>query len=373
MAKTYDIAIVGATAAGYAAAIDLAKRGRDVALVADPGGAAECPLADWIPADTFVDCRAVRPAKSAGTEAPFRAVQFHSADLEDSVAYRGRSVAGFFLQPGKFLAALKSAATAGGAKVISAREPVGIELGESEVVLRANRDIHARLLLIAATTPPEVLARLTLPSRHVSAGALTLCGLDLPLSAAQRRRLDKDMHLVAIGSTSRLGVMFLAGSRLHVRIIFTGEAVTAGEGGAALSRLVADLQAHDLLPDKLDLAKASVALWRPPGGVALELETHLAKRTLLIGTAGGFASAMSGQTLDPSVRSAAVAADVAHRALDAGAPQDALAEYKSLWREPLADRIRTPGTSIRMLMPMVLANRAITTRFARAFLFGEQI
>jgi len=374
MAKVYDIAVLGATACGYAGAIELARRGREVVVVADPGGpAVECPLADWVPADTFADCRALRSVKKAGTEGPFRAIQFHSADLTDQRAHSRRTILGYLLRPEGLLAALKRSAAAVGVKSVSAGKAAGVELAESEVVLAASRQVRARLLLIASGAPRQTLTRLSLPGRNVPEGALTLCGLDLSLSPAQRRKLDKDLHLMALGTNNRLGMFFLAGSRLHVRITFTDEQVTPSAGGTALSRVIADLQTHSLLPAGLNLAKASVALWRPPGGVALDLETHLAKRTLLVGTAGGFASAMSGQTLDATIRSAMVAADVADRALEAPAPQDVLAEYKSLWRDPLADRIRTPGTSIRMLMPMVLSNRTITARFARAFLFGEPI
>jgi len=273
----------------------------------------------------------------------------------------------------KLRSALDSAARRAGVGRLRLREPPELDLQEAGVVLTGKRQTRARLLLIAQDSPAEAMTRLSLSDRSAPAGSLSLCGLDVPLTPAQRRKLDRDLHVVALGGPRRLGVYFAAGRSLHVRIIFGSRQVPPRSGGEALSRLVADLQQAGLLPDKLNLAHAAVAMWHPPGGVALDLETHLTKRTLLIGTAGGFASALTGQTLDPSVRSAMVAADVADRALKSDRPQELLAEYKSLWRDELADRIRPPGTSVRMLLPMVLSNQAITDRFARAFLFGENI
>ena len=373
MARTHDIAILGATAAGYASAIALAKRRRDVVLLAGGGSAVESPLSDWIPSDVFADCAALRPVKTSGTERPFRGVQFHSAGLDRQAAHRGRAAAGYFLHPDKLLAALKSAARSAGVKFPACPQPAQVELREACVILHAKREVRARLLLFAHSSPAEVMAKLALPGRMVLTGELTLCGLDLPLTPPQRQKLDKDLHLVGLAGSNRLGVFFVAGKLLHVRILFPSEEISPAQAGEALSRLVRGLQANALLPAKLNLARAVGALWRPPGGVALELETHLTKRTLLVGTAGGFASALTGQTLAPSIRSAMAAAEVAGRALDSDDPQDVLDEYKALWRDQLADRIRPPGTSIRMLMPMALSNKAIAARFARAFLYGEPI
>ncbi len=367
------MAVLGATAAGYVSAITLAKKGRDVILLDGPTSAVESPLADWIPFDTFGICPALRAVRSAATEAPFRRMQFHSPRLDRQAAYGSRSVAGFVLHSRKLRVALDSAARRAGVGRLRLAEPPGIDLQEGGVVVTGKRQTRARLLLIAQDSPAEAMARLSLSDRSAPAGGLSLCGLDVAITPAQRRKLGGDLHVVARAAGRRLGVYFAAGGSLHVRIIFGSRDVAPRAGGEALSLLVAGLQEAGLLTGKLNLARAAVAMWHPPGGVALDLETHLAKRTLLIGTAGGFASALTGQTLDPSVRSAMVAADVADRALKSQRPQELLAEYKSLWRDELADRIRPPGTSVRMLLPMVLSNQAITDRFARAFLYGEDI
>jgi flavin-dependent dehydrogenase len=373
MADAHDIAVLGASGAGYAAAIQLARQGLDVALLAGPASATESPLADWMPAGVFKDCPALRGLKSSGTDASFQSIVFHSADLAEQAAYRSRTVVGYFLHMQAWLSALEKSARKAGVKLARVDAPAGLELQEGGVRLVAERPIEARLLMIAAGSPMEIVTRLALPVRSVPTSSLTICGLDVPVTAAQKRALDKHLHVVALEGTDRLGVYFVAGGDLHVRIIFNTARVEAAAAGQALRELIAELAEAGLLPEGLDLARSEAALWRPPAGVALDLETHLAKRTLLIGTAGGFASALTGQTLDASIRSAEVAADVAARALDADRTQEILAEYKSLWRNELADRIRPPGTSAQMLLPMVLSNQAITTRFARAFLEGQKL
>ncbi len=372
MAKIHDIAVLGATAAGYASALALAKR-HDVVLLDGPKTAAECPLADWVPADVVAECGALRAVKTSGTDGPFRGVAFHRLRTGGQTAYRSRSIAGYVLRSSKLLGALRSAAKKAGLRHVRFPAPATVELHEPYVAVHAGREIRARLLLIAEGTPADAARRLSMPVRAMSGTSMTCCGLDVPVSAAQRRKLDKDLHVVGLAEPDRLGVFFVAGAVLHVRLVCAGERLADRPAIDALGRLVASLQSAGLLGERLNLARAQAGLWRPPGGAALELETHLAKRTLLVGTAGGFASALTGQTLAPGVLSAAVAAEVAHRALDSDHPQDVLAEYENLWRDRLADRIRQPGTSIRMLMPMVMTNRAMTTRFARALLYGESI
>ncbi|MCD4699122.1 MAG: hypothetical protein K8R91_00925, partial [Phycisphaerae bacterium] len=108
MPKTYDIAVLGGTAAGYVAAEALAKKGHSVIALSssETAGDTESPLGDWIPAEILTACPTLRKVKTAATDSPFRAVHFHSADLADHAVYRSRSAAGFVLRPEKFLKTL---------------------------------------------------------------------------------------------------------------------------------------------------------------------------------------------------------------------------------------------------------------------------
>ncbi len=381
MPGIHDIAVLGATAAGYVAGTTLSKKGHDVIVLAAPGSAVESPLADWIPSDVFKVCPALRAVKSAGTDRAFRQVQFHSGDLTRQAAYHSRSTAGYVLRSGRLLEALRSAAATAGVRRAQFKLAPEVELQETAVVLRERpasqaggfrskprRELRARLLLIAQGSPAEVVGGLALPVRSVPVGRLSACGLDAP---AGQSGPDGALHVVSYPNRERLGMYFAARGIVHVRVLSADPSAPAGADD--LGELIGRLRGGGLLPAQMNLSKAAAASWRPPGGVALELETHLAKRTLLIGTAGGFASAMTGQTLDASVRSALVAAEVAEKALRSRQCQDALAEYKRKWRDELANRIRAPGASLRMLLPIVFSNKAMATRCARAILYGEAI
>ena len=106
-------------------------------------------------------------------------------------------------------------------------------------------------------------------------------------------------------------MFMVASGRLHVRLI--SASVASGAQGAGTGRLLGRLQRAKVLPADLPLAKAAGAVRYPPSGMALELETHVAKRCMLVGTAGGFVESITGQTLYPGVKSALIAADIGTR------------------------------------------------------------
>lgn len=84
MSNLYDIAVYGASVAGYVAATALAKSGWQVILLDVPSAYSEQiepSNADWIPADTFDVCPFLRRIRAAVVERPFRTVQFYSTDL----------------------------------------------------------------------------------------------------------------------------------------------------------------------------------------------------------------------------------------------------------------------------------------------------
>lgn len=368
MSDTYEVAVLGATAAGYVAAITLAQMGHKTILVISPASPTESPLSEWLPADVLDASPVIKSVKSSMDEG-FHDVAFHSEDFSQHAEYRSRTTAGYFVRMHLFLAALADKAKKAGVAHHKFAKSPRLTLQEGSVILEsAGGSVEAGVLLVAQDEPDVIMSELILSLRTSPVEELTVCGLDAPLPKAG---MDKALHIVTYGGHEKTGMFFASDGLVHVRII------TAHPGAPAsveqLSHLIAQVQAAGLLPAKMSLAKATAAIWHPPGGVALELETHLAKRTLLVGTAGGFVSALSGQTVDPSVRSAMVAADVTHRALKSKQLQETLSEYKRHWRDELSDRIRLPGTSMKMLLPIIYANKAMAGKLARAYLYGEPI
>lgn len=101
------------------------------------------------------------------------------------------------------------------------------------------------------------------------------------------------------------------------------------------------------------------------------METHVGKRCVLIGEAGGFVSAFSNEAIYPCMSSGWTAADAAVRALQAPVLQDELLSFSSAWRAELADYLRLPNTDLALLMPLVFNNPQMSARVARAFLLGQ--
>jgi len=372
MPRTYDIAILGATAAGWAAAEHLAHKRLDVIVVDCPSAASESPLCDWVPKDFF---RILGPpmslAKTSKATA-FRKMRYLSADMSRQMEYSTRSPAGYFLRPGVLIEALQARATKAGAQRRGMRKVAVVQLEEDAVRLIGAAQVVARILIIAHSCPTDVLAGLGLPSRAGPKSTCTVAGLDVPIRGkAMAKQITGVLHVVESRERGELGMFFVAGSTLHLRVISTSPA--SGTRAGEMGRLITSLQQNEILPGNLPLSRAKGAVWLPPIAEALEMESHVAKRCLLAGTAGGFVDTISAHSLTPTVRSALIAADVAAKALASDAPQDALMAFKAKWRKSLADHLRPPSTSLHLLLPLLFANKRLVTRFSKAMLYGENI
>lgn len=370
MTHPYDIAILGATAAGYAAACRLADAGRRVVVVDAPRENVECPLADWVPAEFF---KLEGLPKSLARQTPtssFLNVIYHSTNLDRQAEFKSKRILGYFVQNASLVKALAGAATAAGAKVKASSTSPAIRLEEDGVLLMGTSQVAARMLIVAQNRPEDAISDLALPVRSVPQSPIVAAALDIAMPKPLAKE-DLSLHIVQSPQKGELGMFFVAEGVAHLRIIRASSGPP--QYVADLSNMVALLQQAHLLPDNLPVHKARGAVWHPPAGVALELETHVAKRCLLTGTAGGFADSITGATLASTVQSALLAAEAADAALDAADPQDALMGYKSSWRKTLAEFLRPPNTSLAMLMPLIFVNTRIAAKFSLAMLHGQSI
>ena len=110
-----------------------------------------------------------------------------------------------------------------------------------------------------------------------------------------------------------------------------------------------------------------------PAGIALEMDSHVAKHTLIIGEAGGFVAAASNEGIYPAMWSAQLAAQVVHQALGSKHSQDVLMQFDSKWRMSMAEYLRPPNTDIQFLLPLIFSNQPMADRMGAAFFAGENI
>lgn len=372
MPHVYDIAVLGANAGGYAATCFLASHKLDVVVLGSPAQSVECPLADWAPADFFRMAGLPKGLLKATGGEEFSTVIYHNAALDRQSEHSTRSTAGAFLPAGKLVKALAAAAGKAGVKTRTSSEKVAIRLAEDLVTLAGSSSIVSRIAILAQSRPEDIFSELSLPARSVPQSPISAAGLDIPMTdKAAVKTLGGAMHIVQSPQRGEMGMYFAVGGMVHVRVI--RGASSPQQHASELSSLVSRLQQAGLLPGDLQLNKARGALWQPPAGVALELETHVAKRCLLAGTAGGFADSITGATIKPTVHSALLAAEVARAACKADDPQNVLSDFKFSWRQPMAEFLRPPNTSLSMLMPLLFVNSRIAAKFTTALLHGKSI
>ncbi|MDP6542997.1 MAG: hypothetical protein QGH60_03345 [Phycisphaerae bacterium] len=374
MAKVFDIAIIGGTPAGLAAGYLLAKDGLSVILVDSPVSGNESPLIDWAPASLFALEGMPKSMAKKCFATPFRSVRYHSVDFCKQAEYRGRSVLGYFLHPAALSKALSVEARKAGVRLRKAKALPNVELQENGVVLSGTCKSRARLLLFVGGSASTAAGHLSLPNGGSFPSQLSVAGLDIPLTAALAAKItDKSLNVVETPNRSDLGMYFVAGNTLHARVM--SESLGEGPGVGELSSLIGGLCGAGVLPERLSLGKADGALWQPQAGVAMELNSHTAKRCLLAGSAGGFAAAVTGQTLYPSTHSALLAARCAASVL-AGSDeniQEHLMGFKTSWRKALGPYLSPPDASLQMLVPLLFANKRVVPRFTRSLLNGDKI
>jgi hypothetical protein len=157
--------------------------------------------------------------------------------------------------------------------------------------------------------------------------------------------------------------------QLAVEQTFGGRVGRSGAG--LLADWVGVLQRHGVLNPKFSFDPAAVTSVDLPLAGALDHE-GVANRTVLVGPAGGFYSAC-GEDVYPACWSAVFAADVLRKSLGEKHLQDALADFRQIWRTTLGDYLRGPQQNLRLLLPLVYRNAAMTARLAEAILLSKSV
>lgn len=365
LAEIFDVIVAGREPAAAVAAWRAAKLGSGTLLLEmqAPQNAEPAPAIDWLGPRGAALCSECGVQGKRIDAEQFKEFRLRSWDLRRDCLIKEKNLAGWIVERESLYAELRRLAERQGASALSAEVPTGVTLADDRVILRfsSRPEISGRILILAgsANCPLAAMTKLT-PAAHtrdVAEGVF-----------AEYEAASADTGLEAAVGASRSGQIAVVArncKRIHLRLIARG----VGEPIESQFETFQN-QARDrgLLP----LGKSQAPYRRcSPGGAALDMDTHVGKRTLLCGAAGGFIAAFSHEELYPTMRSAWLAAEIAHQALAAPLPQDRLADYSAAWRQELADYLRMPNTDLSLLAPLVFNNEQMSKRVARAFLLGQ--
>ena len=363
--KVHDLVIVGGGPAGATAALRASQTGAAVLVIEkEPFPRAQTFVAWLGPAGVGL-CQELKLGLKQVGGVEFKGLRLHSWGARQSVPVDDADLRGWLVDRATFDHALLGAATSAGAAALHGSAVVDVHLGEEQATLHLSdgRTVAGRVVLIAdgALSPTARLANLTCAGQQRDLPQCLFAQYD---TSESRARLD-----VAIGASRAGRVATVARLGTTVTVFALAQA-----GHAALQ---ADFNAFCLEGMKSGLLPAggpgTPTPVLHPSGIALDMDTHAGKRCLLIGDAGGFIAAFSGEGIYPAMRSGLIAAETALRALEAPVLQDELATFGAAWRGELADYLRMPNTDLGLLMPLVFNNAQMSKRVAHAFLLGQTL
>ncbi|TWT43617.1 2-octaprenyl-6-methoxyphenyl hydroxylase [Phycisphaerae bacterium RAS1] len=360
MPELHDLLIVGGGPAGAAAALRARQLGLDVVILDKHTFPRARACTGWIgPHGVALSGECGLTARKAGAT-EFSAITLHSWDFKRRAQIKDPSFRGWLVDRSAFDHALLKCAQKAGAVARLATDCTGLRLGETSasVLTGSAGEFAARVVFVADGSGSEIMrisgvTGVAATSAHAALvdceSAVSESGIEVVLGA---RRVTHLATLVRIGKTARVSLLTRDASAPAAEQL--GELIAGGRGALRLGDALGKI-----------IGAPSVA------GAALDIESHVGKRTLLIGDAGGFVSAFSHEGVYPAMKSGWIAAQVAARALQAPLLQDELAGFGAAWRVELAEYLRMPNTDLSLLAPLVFSNAQMSKRVAAAFLLGQ--
>jgi len=377
----YDVVVVGAGPAGSCAAKFLADAGAGVALLDAARFPRHKACAGWINQKAAREYPFLDAVRRRIKASPFKRMTFHSPDLSQSAQFSRRSHIGYVAVREKFDLELLRAAAAAGAKAILGKRVVDVEAGERQIaaVLADGRRVAGRIL-IGADGVHSTVARVSgLRPEWADEHLILTLSKTIAMTARQRSACfgaGGGIH-VALGFAGASGYAWAFPGATQVNVGIGVRARGAGRLKELYAAWVEGLRGMGLLPPGGEGGCPEGGA--VPAGAAIDFESHVGKRLILIGDAGGFASAASGEGIYPAIRSADIAAHCVLKALaaDGGTKgvncQDELMTFKYIWRQQMASYLQMPNVNAAFLLPLIYTNQEIANRFGRAFLFGENL
>jgi len=366
----YDVAIIGAGPAGATAAAFLAARERSVLLVDQATFPRPDAHTTWVNAKAahLLETIGLSPRETLGN--PFSEITFHNADFSSSATPVVSEPLGYLLDQRVLEQHLIEAATAAGSDLHQQWPVESISLLEECVELLGpdGSAARARTLLFAAGAASPLRRQLGGPFTTPRGGHWTArVASPLEKASGQAHAVRVVLGLTRAGA---FGLALLQPDCVAVQVSTPRDPETVT---GLLIEMCQTMSHQGILPADLAPAAARAEAQTCPAGVALEMDSHVAKHTLIIGDAGGFVSATSDEGIYPAMWSAQIAAEVIHEALGSRHSQDVLMQFDSRWRMAMAEYLRAPNTDTQFLLPLIFANQPMADRMAAAFFCGENI
>lgn len=378
---TYDVMILGAGMAGTTAAILLHRAGSKVVLIeravsltrGDHSPEWLCASARGLLDEFKIDC-------SECVGAPLTGIVFHSADLKQT-AFSASKEPAFRIDYPQLIKHMQVVALNAGVRIADDAEPARVDLGERSVVAEFAdaQPLDASFLLLA-----DGACRTFAP---IGSGQVPICGVNLSPSTSGRwsatlelqagksrdakAAADANMHWLLVQDRSQPCLLWWwDGSTCVLRLMANG---TGYDVRQQLCDMTEELLEAGLIVSRESVQQELVVLRPAPARSALEVDSHVDKRTLLIGDAGGFVSETNGEGIYPAIWSARLAVQCIMAAAGSTHPQDELRQFSTAWRSTMADYLRAPNTDVHFLLPLIFSNQQMADRMAAAFWTGQNI
>ncbi len=375
MADVCDVLVCGAGPAGSAAAVELAGAGFRVVLCDREKFPRDKTCAGWVNAGAFSEFGFLQGKAKALSERAFCGLTFLSPNLGQRISYQAEEPLGYLVRRRHFDAGLVRLATEAGATLVEGAALT--ELGQAEdsvtAVLEDGRRYQAQFL-VGADGVTTTVGRLS----GLNPG---FAEDDLVVAIEQEFSVSSEVLEELGGERGRLLVAlsydYIAG---YGWVFPRGETVSVGVGArmARISNIrethrkfVSDLQAGGLLSKDAASGEARSALI--PAGAALKMDRLAKGRILLVGDAGGFVAAASGEGIYPGMRSGRLAARVIAQGLSRGDGAGVAEQYHAAALAELTEYLEMPAIDLSLTMGLLFRDQRVADKLARAFLFGEPI
>ncbi len=368
--EIFDIAVIGAGPAGAAAAVLLAGHQQRVVLVDEKKFPRKGASYGWLNTRAASVLQGLGPNVERHLEQGFTNVIFHNADFSKTAKPNFEEAAGFLIDRVSFTndfvaAAIKAGATAKFGAAVS-----DIKLLENSVrlIVEGGEAVESRLLVLASGRGGVLLDRAGF-TREGGASAMWTAQVDGEL---KKPTTDEPRVIVVLGTDKlgSFGICCLRGRHVSISINWLGEKSDAITALITICKLAYERQ---VLPADFSVQAAGAELVRSPASLALDMDTHVGKHSLVIGEAGGFVSAASNEGIYPGMWSAQIATDVLLTALKGRQSQDELMAFDAAWRMQMADYLRSPNTDHQFLLPLIFSNQPMADRMGAAIFSGENI